>query len=183
MYQAYEFEQVEDASFFPFMTTVIDDEKKAARTLVETLCYRGITEGLTYFKSEKVNLLALARRLIEKREAVANDMIKILSLLIQNEPSLHRRIQECGGFKKFDLDSKPNFKVIDLDREPDLQTLEAKIASFTTSGSQYSRLEIKNGTNAIEISSLGKENLNGAAPLEIKSIFFRDDGNFNPLQM
>ena len=117
----FEFQQVVEDNFFPFSTTIIEDKEKVSRSLLETLYYRGITEGFFHDKSScdggTVNILKLAKDLMGKRVIVARDMLSILSTLIENDENLFKMIEDCGGFKRFDMDCKPNYKIIDVDSD------------------------------------------------------------------
>ena len=117
----FEFQTVVEDDFFPFATTVIEDKEKVSRSLLETLYYKGITEKFYDDRTNDdvgtVNILKLARDLMEKRVIIARDMISILSVLIENDVGLFKMIQDRGGFKRFDMESKPNFKIIDLEVE------------------------------------------------------------------
>jgi len=125
----FEFQQVVEEDSFPFTTTVIEDDEKVSRSFLERLYYRGITEGFYNDKSSggggTVNIMKLSKDLMEKRVIVARDMISILSTLIENDENLFKMIQERGGFKRFDMDCKPNYKIIDLEKEKQEKELKA----------------------------------------------------------
>merc|ERR550537_1802500 len=44
-------------------------------------------------------------------------MLSILSTLIEKDENLFKMIEDCGGFKRFDMDCKPNYKIIDVEKE------------------------------------------------------------------
>ena len=116
--QDFEFEWIEDSSFFPMTARVIDDEKKVSRSLVENLYYRGLRDGSVIVNGKPVNILRLANMLMEKRVNVARIMVQVLQNMVSNiDPIILATIKNRGGYKKFDLDAKPNFKIIDLDNE------------------------------------------------------------------
>ena len=115
----------------------LDEERLFHRTLLEQLHYRGITEGASSSISTKVNILALSQSLMSQRAAVAGDFRKIITQCETTSRAYYKTIRDKGGFKKFDLSARPNFRVIDLDKEEDetenLYDMENE-EGFTTSG-------------------------------------------------
>ena len=99
----------------------LDEERLFHRTLLEQLHFRGITEGASSMINSNVNILALSQSLMSQRAAVARDLRKIIMQLQSTSRTYYKTIKDKGGFKKFDLDARPNFRVIDLDKEEEAE--------------------------------------------------------------
>lgn len=91
------------------------------RTLVEELCYLGLTESMkekTAADSMKPSgaVMAVAQKLMDTRMAVALEACRILSTQSLYSRQYYKLIKDCGGFKKFDF-KKPEVSLVDLDAE------------------------------------------------------------------
>ena len=75
-----------------------EDERKQPRTLLETLYYRSISDGAIISRGQaSVNVLKLAQSIMDKRSAVACDILKIVNELAATSRVYYKSIKVSHG--------------------------------------------------------------------------------------
>ncbi|KAJ1436614.1 hypothetical protein B484DRAFT_393142 [Ochromonadaceae sp. CCMP2298] len=84
-------------------------------SLLEELCYRGLSEGATKVTGKGSSILKLAQDLLQTRLSLAMGSIKVLESLNRENRNYYQMIKDHGGFQTFDLNKKrPEVIVVNL---------------------------------------------------------------------
>ena len=86
------------------------------RSFMETLYYRGVTDGIKKSGSKTLNTLKVAESFLEARLAISKEASKLITSQSVRNRHYYRMIKDQGGFQKLEsAGASPKIRLVDID--------------------------------------------------------------------